>query len=115
MKFGITAYVLDCNWHLKKVSHFANFLRGVAGSLESVGHGQQVMAVPAIEATPAKVVGEPRCLGALCQGLELLQMLAIRRLSGAKVHGDPMLDNSIAFKNLVKNMQRPPAIDHVIL
>jgi|ERR1700684_1779299 hypothetical protein len=42
-------------------------------------------------------------------------MFAIWRLMGTKVHGNTMLDDSIALKNLIENMQRPPTIDHVVL
>ena len=30
-------------------------------------------------------------------------------------HGNPMLYDSVAIKNLIEDMQRAPAIDHVIL
>jgi len=34
---------------------------------------------------------------------------------GTKVHGNAMLYDSIALKNLIENMKCPPAIDHVVL
>src|SRR5260370_8557974 len=61
------------------------------------------------------MVSEPRRLGALDQSLESLQMFAIRWHMGTKVHRNPVLDNSIALKNLIEDMQRPPIIDHVVL
>src|SRR5271155_2593761 len=42
-------------------------------------------------------------------------MFAIGRLMGTKVHGNTMLDDSLALKNLIENMQRSPTIDHVVL
>jgi hypothetical protein len=42
-------------------------------------------------------------------------MFAIWWLMGTKVHGNTMLDDAIALKNLIENMQRSPTIDHVVL
>src|SRR5258707_4401686 len=115
VEFGITAYVLHSNRYLKKVPHFTNFLCGEAGSLEGIGHGQQVVTVGPIDAAPAQMVSQPRCLCAPDQRLQSPPMLAIWWLMGTKVHRNTMLDDLIALKNLIKNMQRSSTIDHVVL
>src|SRR6266849_3171626 len=61
------------------------------------------------------MVSEPRCVGALDQRLEFLEVLAVRWLKGTKVHGNAMLNDLIALKNLIEDMQRSPTIDHVVL
>src|SRR5260370_27252365 len=61
------------------------------------------------------MVSQPRGLGELDQSLQSLQMFAIGWLLGTKVHGNTMLDDLIALKNLIENMQRSPTIDHVVL
>src|SRR5260370_38302775 len=61
------------------------------------------------------MVSQPRGFGALHQSLQPLQMLAIWWLLGTKVHGNTMLDDLIALKNLIKHMQRSSTIDHVVL
>jgi len=73
------------------------------------------MAVRAVYTAPAKVVCEPGGLGPLDQSLELFQVLPIRWFWGTKIHGNPMLYDPVAIKNLIEDMQRAPAINHVIL
>src|SRR5271170_2242767 len=73
------------------------------------------MAVRAVYTAPAKVVCEPGGLSPLDQSLELFQVLPIRWFRGTKIHGNPMLYNSVALQNLIEHMQRAPAINHVIL
>jgi hypothetical protein len=43
-----------------------------------------------------------------------LQVLAVERLRGAKVHGDAVLDNLILIENLIQHLERLTAIDHVV-
>src|SRR5277367_803874 len=73
------------------------------------------MAVRAVYTAPAKVVCEPGGLGPLDQSLELFQVLPIRWFWGPKIHGNPMLYDPVTIKNLIEDMQRAPAINHVIL
>src|SRR5690349_15507708 len=115
MKFGVAANVLNGDRDFKKVPDFADFLRGLAGSLEGIRHGQQVMGIRSINAAPAQMIAEPGSLGALDQSLESLQMFSINWFRGAKVHGNPMLDDLVALKNLIEDVQRPSPVNHVIL
>src|SRR5277367_6743437 len=72
------------------------------------------MRVAAIDAAPAKVIGEPGCFGAFNQGLQLLEMLAIRTVSRAEVHGNAVLDDAVLFEDFLKHFQWPSAIAHEI-
>src|SRR5436853_7852352 len=42
-------------------------------------------------------------------------MFAIQGLGGAEVCGDTVLDNLVLLENLIEDMQRTSAVDHVIL
>ena len=73
------------------------------------------MSVTTVHAAPAKVIGEPRSLGALRQFLDAPEVIAVQGLCAAKVHGDTMLNDSILIEDLVKNLERASAVDHVVL
>src|SRR3974377_1708227 len=73
------------------------------------------MRVSSGHTAPAQMIREPGSLGAPDQGFESLQVLPVDRLRRSKVHRDTVLNHSILFKDLVENLQRPPAVDHVIL
>src|SRR5580692_9699326 len=114
VKFGVAADVLDRHGNLNEVAHLADFLRGDARRFKSVGHGQQVVRVAAIDAAPAEVVGKPGSLGALDQGFQAPQMLTIRSFRGTEVHRDAVLHHLVLFQNLIEDAQRAAAIDHEI-
>src|SRR6185437_1664106 len=63
---------------------------------------------------PAKMIGNPRCLGALDKFLEPPQMLAIRLFRRTEIHRHAVLHDFVLFQNLIEDLQRAPAIDHEI-
>ena len=79
MKLGVGADVLDGYGDFQEVTSFANFTRSDAYCLEGVRHRQQVVAVGSIDAAPAQMIGEPRCLGAANQGFQFLQVFAVQQ------------------------------------
>ena len=81
---------------------------------ESVGHGKQVVSVAAVDAAPAKMVGEPGRLGALDQILQAAQVLAVGTFGGAKIHRDAVLDHAVLLENVIQDVQRAAAVDHEI-
>src|ERR1700733_4870170 len=72
------------------------------------------MRVPAVDAAPAQVIGQPWSLRPLSQLLDPLQMVAVKRLRIAEVHRDTMLDDAILVKNPVEHRERASAIHHVV-
>ena len=72
------------------------------------------MSVAAIHAAPAKMVGEPWSFGAAHEIFQAAEVFAIGFFSGAEVHGHAMLDDFIAFEDLVEDLKRTAAVDHEI-
>jgi hypothetical protein len=60
------------------------------------------------------MVAEPGGLGALNEPLEALQVFRIGLAGGAEIHGDAVLYYVVLIQNLVENLERPAAIDHVV-
>lgn len=114
VEFSVAADVLDGNGDLEVVLYFANTGRCSLHGFESVGHGEKVVGVTAVDTAPAEMVGEPGGLGAACEGLEALEVFAVCGLDGAKVHGDAVLDDAITFEDLVEDFERSSAVDHVV-
>ena len=114
VKFGVAAHVLDADRHLEKIARLANVVGGRLGGCESVGHRQQIVRVASIDAAPAKMVGQPRRLGAFDQPLEFLQMLAIEPVGRAEIHRHAMLHDAVLLEDLIEHFERTAAIDHEI-
>jgi hypothetical protein len=76
--------------------------------------GSQVVGIPAVDAAPTEMVGQPRSFRALDEALQAEEVFAIQRLSRAKVHGDSVLHNTVLLEDLVQDLQWPPTIHHVV-
>ncbi len=114
VKFGVAADVFDGDGDLEEVLHLADARCRRLHGFEGVRHREKIVGVAAVDAAPAEVVGEPRGLRAAGQGLEALEVFAVGRLSGAKVHRDAVLDDSVLLEDLVEDLERPAAVDHVV-
>ena len=115
VKFRIAADIFHADGHLDEVAHATNIPGGILGHGPRIRHGQKIMGVAAIDAAPAKMIGEPRRLGALYQGLELFEMLAVRAVRGAEIHRDAVLDHAVLLEDFVEDLQRASAVAHEIL
>ena len=73
------------------------------------------MRVSAVDAAPAKMIGDPGCLGALDQRFQPLQVIAIEPLRRAEIHRDAMLDHPVSLENPIQGSQWTPAINHEVL
>ena len=73
------------------------------------------MGVPAINTSPAQMIGQPRGIGPFHQALEFFQMLPIQRFGRTEIHGNTVLHDLVLLEDLIENMKRPPAIHHEIL
>ena len=60
------------------------------------------------------MIGEKRGVGALDQGLEAFELLAVHAVGRAEIEGDAMLDDLVLFENLVQDVQRPAGVAHVV-
>src|SRR5271156_4459227 len=114
MEFGVAADIFHADGHLNKVTHPTNIAGRFLGYSPRIGHRQEIMGVAAVDAAPAKVIGEPGRLGAFYQGFELFEMLAVRAVSGAEIHRDAVLDHSVLFEDLIKHLQRSSTVAHEI-
>src|ERR1700688_2870487 len=112
--FRVAADVFHGDGDFEIVADLADLLRGELGGFKGVGHGEKIVGVAAVNAAPAKMIGEPRGFGALDQFFQAAEMLAIRFFRGAEIHGDAVLDNFILLEDLIENLQGPAAIDHEI-
>src|ERR1035438_7584239 len=72
------------------------------------------MRVSAVDGAPAEVVAEPGGFGAADERFEAAEMFAVEGLGRAEVHGDAVLDDAVAFEDLVEDAERTAAIDHVV-
>src|SRR4029077_8980613 len=114
VELGVTAYVFHRDGHFQEIARLTYFLRRAFGGLKRIGHGQKVVRITAIHAAPAQVISKPGSVGAADKFFQPGQMLTIERLSGAEIHGDSVLHYTIAFQNLVQDVERPAAINHEI-
>src|SRR6266404_6101946 len=115
VEFGVAADVFDGDRDFQIVAHIANFLGSFFRGFKRIRHGQQVVSVTAVDASPAQVVGNPGSLGALDQLFQFFQVLAVDSVRRAEVHGDAVLHDAILIENLIENAQGPSAADHKIL
>src|ERR1700719_2307912 len=106
MVFGIAAHVFYHHRYLDKILNLTDLLCGHVRGFESVGHWQQIMCVAAVNTAPTKMIGEPRRSRTADEVLQPLQMFATQPLSGAEVHRNSMLHDSILFQNLVEDSKR---------
>src|SRR5260370_26418462 len=67
-----------------------------------------------VDASPAKMIGDPGRCGALDPSLQALQVIAIQPFGRSKIHGDAMLDDAITLEDPVESGQWTPAIHHEI-
>jgi hypothetical protein len=114
VELGVAADIFYTDGHLYKVTHATNIAGGFSGNRSRVGHGQKIMSVAAIDASPAKMIGQPRRLSAFHQGLELFEMLAVRAICGAEIHRDSVLDHTVLLENLVEHLQRSSTVAHEV-
>lgn len=114
VKLGVAADVFDGDGDLEEVLDLANAGGRGLDRFESVGHREEVVGVTSVDAAPAEVIGEPGSFGAAGEGLEALEVFAVGGLGGAEVHGDAVLDDAVAFKDLIEDLESATAVDHVV-
>jgi hypothetical protein len=114
VKLGVAADVFDGDGDLEEVLDLADTGGCGLDRFEGVGHGEEVVGVTSVDATPAEVIGEPGSFGAAGEGLEALEMFAVGWLDGAEVHGDAVLDDAVTFEDLIEDLERAAAVDHVV-
>src|SRR3984957_4500190 len=115
VKFGIAANVFHHYRDFQGIANLPNFLRRQTRSFKGVRHGQQVVRVAPVHASPAKMVRKPRSIRSLHQRFQAPEMLAIRTFCRPKIHGNAMLHHFVLLQNLIEDAQRSPAIDHEVL
>ena len=101
--------------NLEKVACLADLLCGMSRNGKRVRHGQQIVRIASIDATPAKMIGEPRGLCSFYQTLKTFLMLPVEFISRAEIHRYPVLDDMILFEDRIENFQGPAPVDHEIL
>jgi hypothetical protein len=114
MKLDVAADVFDGDGDANSVANFANIASGPFDSFPSVGHGKEIVGEASIDAAPAEVIAQPGGSGAFDQSLELAEVVAIGAGGVAEVHGDAVLNDPILFEDLVKDVERPATVDHVV-
>src|SRR6185503_17229850 len=60
------------------------------------------------------MVSKPWGIGAADKLFQAAQVLAVQRLSRAKIHGDAVLHHTIAFQYLIEHLERAAAFHHVV-
>ena len=71
------------------------------------------MSIAAVDAAPAKMIGQPWSLSSLGQFLDSLQVVTIQWLRTPEVHGNAMLNDSVLVEDLIEDLEGAAAIDHV--
>ncbi len=99
MVLGVAADVFDADGNLEKVACLADLLCGMSRNGKRVRHGQQIVRIASIDATPAKMIGEPRGFCSFYQTLKTFLMLPVEFISRAEIHRYPVLDDTILFED----------------
>ena len=73
---------------------------------EMIRHRQQIVRIASIDATPAKMIGEPRGLCSFYQTLKTFLMLPVEFISRAEIHRYPVLDDTTSVGKLDKKVMR---------
>src|SRR5579862_7386730 len=72
------------------------------------------MRVASIDRSPAEMIAEPGRVRALYETLEALEMFGVGVAGRAEVHRDSVLHHLVLIENLVEDLERTAAIDHVV-
>jgi hypothetical protein len=115
MELGITTDILNRDRNLKKILHLTDAGRGRTDGLKGVRKWQEIVRVAPIYTAPAQMVGKPRGLRASGQFLQTPEVLTVKRLRRAEIHGDAMLNDPVLIKDLIEHLERASAIHHVVL
>src|SRR5450631_750982 len=114
VELRIAAHVLDRDGDLEEVLYLPNPLCGGMHCFEGIRQRKQIVGVASVYASPAQVVREPGSSGPPGELLETLKVFAIGRLRRTKIHGNAVLNDPILFANLVEDLERAAAIDHIV-
>src|ERR1700730_10445521 len=97
MELRIAAYVFDTDRYFEVVTRSPDFFRRVTCHGKRVRHWQQIVSITSIHTAPAKMVGEPRRVGAFYQAFEPAEMCPVKLIGRAEIHRYPMLDDTVLF------------------
>src|SRR4030095_3649844 len=61
------------------------------------------------------MIREPRCIRALNETLQLLEMLAIEFVRRAEIDRHPLLDDAVLLQDRIESFQRTASINHEVL
>src|ERR1700761_4595030 len=114
MKLRVAADVFDSDGDLKIILHLTNACGGGTNGLEGVRKRKKIVSVAAVNTSPAKMIRQPRRLGAPGEIFQALEMLAVERLRRTEVHGNAMLHNVVLVENLVQYLERISPAHHVV-
>ena len=111
----IARNILQCQATTEHILHLAHAVDHVIERFFGIGNRQQVMQVHAVHARPTQMVGNPFRIDALSECFEVAEIVHIERCGRGDGHRHAMHHDWIAFANLIEDVERLAARNHVVL